>query len=206
MPVAANDIIQLTVEGRKDAQAILNVFTYRVAAAPSSGTVSDNITALIAELWDDPLGTWTTPWLNIMPSDYTLRAIRGQRLAPTRGAYVEVLKQTVGNIAENPIETANLSWVFIKQSETAGRWAQSPTHMLMPSMNWFTNGELNNTAGPERAVFLALVPAIVAPGDGGSYEPVIYNPGRVPNFVRITHVTEKQEVRVMRRRTVGLGI
>lgn len=206
MPVAANDIIQLTVEGRKDGQAILNMFCYRVAAAPSSGTVSDNITALIAQLWDDPLGTWFTPWLNIMPDDYTLRAVRGQRLAPTRSAYVEVLIQTVGNIAEDPIQTANMSWVFIKQSETAGRWAQSPTHMLLPSMGWASNGELTVGAATERAVFLALVPAVVAPGDGGSYEPVIFNPGRVPNFVRITHVTSKQEIRVMRRRTVGLGI
>lgn len=206
MPVAANDIIQLTVEGRKDGQAILNMFCYRVAAAPSSGTVSDNITALIAELWDDPLGTWTGPWLNIMPSDYTLRAIRGQRLAPTRSAYVEVLVQTTGLIEGNLMETANLSWVFIKQSETAGRWAQSPTHMLMPSQDWFNNGELNNFGAAVRATFLALVPQIVAPGDGGSYEPVIFNPGRQPNFVKITHVTSKQEVRVMRRRTVGLGI
>lgn len=206
MPVAANDIIQLTVEGRKDAQAILNMFCYRVAAAPSSGTVADNIDALIAELWDDPGGTWIAPWLNMMPLDYTLRAVRGQRLAPTRSAYVEELIQTVGLIEGNLLETANLSWVFIKQSETAGRWAQSPTHMLMPSQDWFTNGELNAFGAAARATFLALVPQIVAPGDGGSYEPVIFNPGRIPNFVKITHVTTKQEVRVMRRRTVGLGI
>lgn len=206
MPVAANDIILLTVEGRKDGQAVLNMFSYRVAAAPSSGTVSDNITALIAELWDDPAGTWLTPWLNLMPDDYTLRAIKGQRLAPTRSAYVEVLKQTVGNIDADQIQTANMTWVFIKQSETAGRWAQAPTHMLLPANSWYTNGELNASASTERAVFLALVPAVVAPGDGGSYEPVIYNPGRIPNFVRISHVTTKQEVRVMRRRTVGLGI
>lgn len=206
MPVAANDIVSVTVDGRKDSQTILNVFHYRCTAAPSSGSVSDNITALMNTMWDDPAGTWLTAWRNVMPNDYTLRASRGQRVAPTRSAYIEKLIQTDGLIVEDPIQTANMTWVFVKQSEVAGRWAQSPTHMLLPANSWYTNGELNNGAAPERAVLLALVPSNVIPGDGSTWEPVIFNPGRVPNFVRITHVTERQEVRVMRRRTVRVGI
>lgn len=206
MPVAANDIVTVTIDGRKDAQTILNMFHYRVAAAPSSGTVSDNIRALIDHLWDDPAGTWLTPFLTLMPDDYTLRAVRGQRVAPTRSSYIEKLIQAEGLVAFEPSQTSNLTWVFIKQSETAGRWAQSPTHMLLASTGWMSNGELNNVTGPERAVFMALVPQNVVPGDGSTWEPVIFNLGRVPNFVKITHVTERQEIRVMRRRTVRVGV
>jgi len=206
MPLAVNDIVQMTVEGRKDGQAILNVFYYRVTVAPSTGSVSDNITGLINHLWGVDTGVLEVLWTLVMPTDYTLQLARGQKISPTREAYVEVLLIDNGDIAVNPLDTANLAWVFVKQTEFAGRRGRGTTHMLLPTMDWVTNGELNAEGQAQRLALAAEVSNTQVPVSGGTFEPVLYHPGFSPNFHRITHGTVKQEVRVMRRRTVRVGI
>lgn len=206
MPVAVNDIIQTIVEGRKDGQSILNVFYYRCITAAPTGTVAANVTTLLNFLWAVDAGSFETIWTLVMPDDYTLRIVRGQKIAPTREAYIELLLVDNGDIALNPLDTPNLAWVIVKQTEVAGRKGRGTTHMLLPSMDWVTNGELNTEGAAQRTAIRDFIPQQVTPGDGASYEPVIYHPGLAPNYSRITHCTIKQEVRTMRRRTVGRGI
>jgi len=206
MPLAVNDIVQVTVEGRKDGQVLMNVFYYRVTAAPSTGTVADNITGFLNHLWAVDAGVLETLWTLVMPDDYTLQLARGQKIAPTREAYVEVLLVDGGDIDVNPIETANLAWVFVKQTEFAGRRGRGTTHMLLPTMDWVTNGELNNEGASQRVGIATEIANTQVPASGGTFEPVIYHPGFSPVAHRITHCTIKQEIRVMRRRTVRFGI
>jgi len=206
MPLAANDIIQMTVGGLKDVQNVLNIFYFRCTTPASTGTAAENLSTLIDHLWDDAVGTWYSVWLNLMPNDYTLQFIRMQVVAPTRQAYVEELQVFDGFIDVDPIQTANLSWVFLKQSALAGRRGVGPTHMLVPSMQWAQNGNLTAVNQAERTALMTLVPQVVTVAAGGVYEPVIYHPGFSPNFTRITHCTQKNEIRTMSRRTVGRGI
>jgi len=206
MPIAVNDIIQTTVVGRKDGQEILNMFYYRCTVAPSTGTPAENLSALLAHLWEVDAGVLEPSWLNCLPDDYNLRMVRGQVVAPARSAYVEYLVVDNGEINGNQLDTANLAWVFVKQTELAGRRGRGVTHMLLPATTWFANGELAAEGAGERTTLVNTIPLTVVVVAGGTYEPVIYHPGFSPAFSRITHCTIKQEVRTMSRRTVGRGI
>lgn len=206
MPLAVNDVLEMTVGGIKDGNTILNIFHFQCTVAPSTGSPAENVNAFITHLWDDPGGLWFDEWLAVMPTDWTFRFVRCQRVAPTRLAYVEVAQAVAGLAASPAIPTANLAWVFVKQSELAGRRGVGPVHMLLPSADWMTDGELNLTEQDSRTDLMNLMPNTIVVTAGGTYAPIIYHPGFSPNFTRITHVTQKQQIRTMRRRTVGRGI
>jgi len=206
MPLAVSDIVRVTVGGEKDGQSILNIFDFQVTTAPSTGTPGENIEALLQHLWNSTTGTWHDTWLACLPDDYLLRLVRGQRIAPTRSAYVENLIVSPGTIAADQMQTANLTWVFIKQTELAGRRGRGTTHMLLPATTWMLNGNLDTNGAAERDLLVNLVDDQVTVAAGGVYVPVIFHPNFSPNFSRITHATEKTEIRTMRRRTVGRGI
>jgi len=206
MPLAVNDVIQVTVIGEKDGQAVLNVFHYQCTVAPSTGTPADNMTSLVNQLWAVDAGELETLWMDVMPADYVLLAARGQRVAPTRSAYVEVALIDNGEIAADTMDTANLAWVFVKQSELAGRRGKGTTHMLLPASTWIENGRIGTEGAAARASLLGQIPNQTSPAGGGVFVPIIYHPNFSPNFSRITHCTQKSEVRTMRRRTVGRGI
>jgi len=206
MPLAVSDVVQVTIGGLQDQQTILNILHFQVTTAPSTGTPAENMNALLTHLWDDPAGIYFAPWLAIMPDSYTLQTVRAQRVAPTRSAYVEQLVVTAGTAANIAAETPNLTWGLVKQSELAGRRGKGTMHILMASHEHYTNGFLNNNGAAERSAWANLIDDQVTVAAGGVYIPVIYHPGFSPNFSRITHATIKQEVRTMRRRTVGRGI
>lgn len=206
MPIAVDSLIQTTVLGLKDQQNVLNVFWYRCTSAPSTGTVAENLEALILKLWEVDLGTMEPLWTAVMPDDYTLNAIRAQVIKPVRTAYVEKLIVDLGDLVADQIQTANLSWVFVKQSDAAGRRGKGTTHMLLPVSTWMSNGSLTGVGSADREALIAAIPQIVTVAAGGTYEPIIYHPDFSPAFSRITHCTIKSEIRTMSRRTVGRGI
>jgi len=206
MPLAINDIVQVTVEGRKDGQTLLNVFHYRCTVAPSTGTPAENIQAFLDQDWEVDTGRLEPLWTAVMPDDYNLRLVKGQRVSPTRSAYVEKFLVDNGDIAAFQMDTANLAWVFVKQTELAGRRGRGTTHMLLPGYDWILNGELSAEGATERTNLVGAIDDTIVVVAGGTYEPILYHPGFSPNFSRITHCTIKQEIRTMRRRTVGRGI
>jgi hypothetical protein len=203
---AVNDIIEMTVNQRKDGQSLQNVFHYRCTVTPSSGTERANLFSLIQFLWDVDTG-FLEPLLTVcMPDDWILQSVRAQVVAPARHSYAEQLLVDNGDLSANLLDTPNLAWVIIKQSELAGRRGRGTTHFLVPTNDWITDGELNTTNAGNRADLAnALDDHIVVPS-GGEYDPVLYHPGFSPNYSTITHTTIKSEIRTMRRRTVGRGI
>ena len=206
MPLAVNDIIQVTSIGRKEGQTWLWILHYQCTTAPSTGTPAENIAALLSFLFTAPGGPIIDGWIACNSDDTSHDVARGQRVAPTRGAYVDFLTGYFGDIAANKVDVANLSWVFVKQSDTPGRRGRGTSHMLLPTWDWVTNGVLDSDGQGARNALMAVIDDQQAPGAGGVYVPVIYHPGFSPNFTRITHCTQKPEVRTMSRRTVGRGI
>lgn len=206
MPLAVNDIIQITSIGQKEGQTILWTLHYQCTTAPSTGTPAENIQALLSFLFTSPGGPISDAWLSVNNQTTSHDRVRGQKVAPTRGAYVEMLTGYFGDIVDNQVDTANLSWVFVKQSDTPGRRGRGTSHMLLPTWDWVTNGVLDSDGQGARDNLLQVIDDQQAPGAGGVYVPVIYHPGFSPNFTRITHCTQKPEVRTMSRRTVGRGI
>lgn len=206
MPLAVSDIIQVTAFGLKDLQNVLNTWHFRCITAPSTGTEAANLFALIDHIFDDPGGTYFDAYLALMPDDYTLQSVRAQRVTPNRTAYAERLVVTAGTGVGVAIDTSNMTWVVIKQSALAGRRGKGTQHLLLQSHEWMTNGLLNNNGAAARQTYADLLDNQQSPVPGGVYQPVIYHPNFSPNFSDITHATIKQEIRTMRRRTVGRGI
>jgi hypothetical protein len=206
MPLAVNDIIQITSIGFKEAQTVLWVLHYKVITAPSTGTPANNLDALLHHMFDSPGGTLIDVWEPCNTDDTEIRRARAQVVAPSRAAYVEINVGIFGVIGVNPTDTANLSWVFVKQSEFAGRRGRGTAHMVLPTFDWVTNGELNATGQGARSNLMDVVDDNQVPALGGVYQPIIYHPGFSPNSHNITHCTQKPEVRTMRRRTVRYGI
>jgi len=206
MPLAVNDIVQVTVLQSRNNQQYMNVYHYRCSTAPSTGTPAENVAALIDHLWQVPGGTLGPLWQAINADDTFLNRVRGQVIHPTRAAYVEHLIVSSGNIDANQLETGNLAWVFVKQSEFAGRRGKGTTHMIVPASDWMQDGNLDGNGQIERDAFMAEVDDVQTVAAGGTYEPVIFHPGFSPAFHRITHTTQKPEIRTMSRRTVGRGI
>jgi hypothetical protein len=206
MPLSVNDIVQVTIGGLKDQQTVMNTVHFQCTTAASTGTPAENMASLLDHLWDNATGIWFDPWLALMPDDYTLQTVRAQRVAPTRSAYIEQLVVAAGTAVNVAAETANLTWVLVKQSELAGRRGKGTMHILLASPEHYTNGLLNVNGATPRLTWASLIDDQVTVTAGGVYVPVIFHPNFSPNFSRITHATIKQEVRTMRRRTVGRGI
>ena len=203
---AVNDIVEVTLNQRKAGQELMNVFHYKCTVTPSTGTLRGNLFSLGQFLWAVDVGLLSQLLTPCMPDDWTMQSYRAQVISPARTAYVEELLIDSGDIAANQLETANLAWVIVKQTDLAGRRGRGDTHFLLPASNWMDNGELAAEGGGARTDLRdALSTHIVVPS-GGEYDPVIYHPGFSPSSSVITHCTIKNQVRVMRRRTVGLGI
>jgi len=206
MPLAVNDIVQVTVFGQKDGNTILNVFHYQCTTAPSTGTPAENIGSLLNFLWEVDNGMLQPAWMAVHAEDYLLRAVRGQRVNPSRTAYVEQLLVDTGDIQVNTLNTSNLSWVIVKQSDTPGRRGKGTLHMVVPSTDWIIDGQLDQAGAADRTTLANLLDDQVTVPAGGVFVPVIYHPNFSPNFSRITHATIMQTIRTMSRRTVGRGI
>jgi len=206
MPLAVNDIVQVTSIGKKEGQTILWVLHYKVTVAPSTGTPADNLAGLLHGLFDAPGGLLIDPWIACNSDDTSHDRARAQVVAPTRAAYVEILTGYFGDIGDNKVDTANLTWVFLKQTEFAGRRGRGACHMVLPTWDWVTNGELDSDGQGARTALLDAVDDVSSPASGGTFQPVIYHPGFSPNSHQITHCTQMPEVRTMRRRTVRVGI
>lgn len=206
MPLAVNDIVQVIPLQEKDNQVVLNVFYYRCRVAPSSGTVAENILSLLQHLWLVPTGLLWDKYADVMADSWTFRGARGQKIAPTREAYVEMPDIGGGTVDPAGLNVSNLAWVIVKQSELAGRRGKGTLHLNLSSSDWIDSGRLAAAGNAVRVALRDFLDDAVTPAGGGEYDPVIYHPGFSPNYSRITHCTIKDTIRVMRRRTVGQGI
>lgn len=209
MSVAANDIILATFEGTCVGQRIMLTHTYRVASitAPpfDERTVCENIAERMsaggANIIEGPL-------LNAMPSNYTLTGIHVQKIWPVRFRRFSLPLAAAGAIA-NAALSANVSTCLSMHSDEAGRSQVANKHVgpLATAVGWYTGGEL--TAGYKAvldALGAALLSDITAAGWYNIVPTIFHRGDVVPKWNDIVGLVREDTVRVMRRRTVGLGI
>lgn len=208
MSVASNDIFLATLDGSANGQRIMLTATYRIVSITSppfdEKSVSEDMAARLGAGGADVL---ETAYLNCMPSNYTLNKISVQKIWPVRYRRYEEVSGNAGNIA-NVALSSNVATVLSFHSEMAGRSQVANKHIgpLATAVGWYTGGEL--TAG-YKAVLGALRNAMLLNVTAAGWytaAPTIYHPGDVvPKWNDITNGQVLDTVRVMRRRTVGLG-
>jgi hypothetical protein len=98
--------------------------------------------------------------------------------------------------------------VITKRTAFAGRWAVGSFHLGGLPQNAYVNGTLEPTFKTSVGLVAAqLLEDITIAIVGGVYEPVIVHPVAAHDGSTVLRETDVQDtLRVMRRRTVGLGI
>lgn len=205
MALPANSVIELTLQGSCLNQTILNVFHYAVKTPSSITLVTDEVAEFNDHMMTAGVGSFRNTFLACLPDNYTLDYSVAQAVYPIR-----YIRQRIGVTAAgvgDPVEAANTQVSITTQTVFAGRQFVGGKRLLASN---------NNALGGKWAgSYLALVQGFademlveqtVTTG-GGVYIPVIWHkPPGSGGVNQIIRAFVQPEVRVIRRRTVGLGI
>jgi len=206
MALTAGDILQVSLRGTLFEQRMLTVLHYRVITGSASGTVYGDVLS-----WAQYFGGLTGAgqlldlYLATCCPEYLLEQVRVQRVAPDRSAYAVENVNAFGTHA-NACRTANLSCSITKRGNGGGRWATGRVQMPgLPSDN-VVDGEI---AVGAQVDYVNLGNQFAAnqnnAGITQTVQPVIFNPGRTPNWVEILNWLPQTTARTMHRRTLRLG-
>jgi len=207
MPLALNDVLQVSLRGTLFGQRILNILHYSV-----------NVTALgITQLQLDDIAVGLSAstgsvdvvglMLATVTADYTMDSVRVQRVAPTRTIYSEALPGLPGTLA-GTANTANIACSLTKRGANAGRMGQGRFQLAgLPAAAWIGGSlDVATYAGGLSAFRDALMTSFNPPNFAMVLAPCIYNPSAgTPHFQPISSILVKESARTMHRRTLFLG-
>lgn len=209
VPVAGEKIL-VTLVGELFGQTTMNTFWYEITDAGSSAS-NQNIQnrlldglSVIAGLFDKA----TT----CMPDNWEGKEVWAQTIYPTR--FAKTIRTFAVPGSDQAATTANVAAVIVRRGNLANRHNVGTVHIPISSaISSVDNGlivipsALNTALGLLSQVMLDQITAGTGVGDS-EFSPVLVDttfPG-AGNSVLITNTSVKRTVRVMRRRTVGLGI
>lgn len=187
-------------------QRCLNVLHY-VVETETSETVPAVEAEQLAIAADAAL---QTDFLNCLGTNCQLTEVVAQCIRDTLGNRFarQVLAVDAAGTGPAHSDQPNIAGVITKRTNFAGRWAVGSFHMPGVPINTADQG-VWEPGGYKSAlgVLAAELLESITTASGGVYAPVLYHPTGVPTWTTPLHATEVQDqVRVMRRRTVGLGI
>lgn len=200
---AVGQIYRTQIRGRLNGQRIVSILDYRLEVIPAP-TVVTAVYAYMSGL-HVVAGGLKDKYKGCTPSNYILDEIGYQCIYPVRivQQFTAVAEFGLAGLAD----TSNVQQAIEKRGEKATRYAVGGMHPPVGTqVTNFTAGLLTNG---QKVVLQALADEIPNQlGDGVTtltLRPVIYNRSFIPNYTYITECRIKDTVRVMRRRTVGVG-
>lgn len=199
------EIVSVTYWGTLFAQRVMNVLHYRVSISSTDPSYVGAAAKLAGAMYSG-VQSPGLPMLDAQGPEYQLDEVRVQRLSPARERYVSSNAGLPGTYA-GACTSPNVTAVLIKKSASVSRHGLGTFHLPGIPAAGYAAGYLTapyqikmNAIGarlvnPVQPVLEALVvnPVIWTPADGLVYYP-------------ITGTTLVTTLRIMRRRTVGLGI
>lgn len=203
------DIALVTAKGTLAGQTILNTFTYRCIDIGIDFGIEANVAMddLVDAIVDPDPGLHTR-LLDVMPSNYTLNYWTAQIIAPVRVYRFTGDTLDSAGASGSAASTANLASVITRRGAFANRRNQGSLHVPYPDLLTET------TPGLISAAFLTDLNLLAAnmlltkttPVHGCVFKPVLYNPGATPAYSDLVAAFAQDTIRVMRRRTVRVGI
>jgi len=206
MALPANAIIAFTYRGTLLNQTTLNTVHYRVSNPSNIPTVKEEMEEFIKRFTAVGPNDILTAYKQATPDNLFIRQAVLQPVYPTR--YRRVVANLTQQGATDPTEVSNIQAAITFATAKAGRnqiggirLPQTPTNAQGGS--WIP--AWTNTLDIVGDVFSTL---LVAGLGGGSYQPVIFHrsPNANPRWDDITDYLIQPTTRVIRRRTVGVGI
>lgn len=204
-------ILELTYRTRVLNQTCLNVLHYAVETPATTTLVQHEQDIFINHLLTEANGQ-KTRFLQLLAPNCTLVELRAQFifLSRWRASAVEI-NEPGTNDDQGPCTAPNVSAVFTKLGEEANRQNIGSFHMPGVGEGAYTGGTLSNpylTKMNDLAFEMARL--ITIPGNGGVYHPVLVTRPTLENPIQTSRrwfdYNVQETLRVMRRRTVGLGI
>lgn len=207
MALPANSVIECAFVGRLSGQRVLNLFHYRVLTpAPTTVTPAAELDQLLAILADPGVGSIKGFYLAAVPNNYTLEQITVQGIRPIRlrRQFTPINEAGFGGTATTPNVQASITAVtnFGGRDQVGGqRVPASPTNAT--GGNW--TGPYVSTLGNLASAWKQDVDNV---GLGSKYRRVIFHRKQqgVNEWTDIQDMFPQPTSRVIRRRTVGVGI
>ncbi len=209
----SSDILELKVNGSLFGQKMINVFHYRLVNLPTDPDYFNTLTAFLSGM---STASFKSTFLACCPSDYTLVNMTAQRVSPERDVYeIQYFLVPGTGAAANPAQDANA--VITKQTDHVGQHVAGVItnkggtgSVHMPGIPSTAGAAGLITAGYSTTldVFGAAMIAPYSPISGGDWQPCIWHRKDTPqpSSHDLRTFTTQQEIRIMRRRTVGQGI
>lgn len=206
MALPLNAVIEAAYVGRCNLQTIMSVFHYRVANISTIQGTNEELEEFRQRFGTLGVGSQLVNYLNVMPSNYTLTLVTAQAIIPFRSRK-NVQSNSIGGTNANAASTSNLQASITLTTALGGRDQVGGKRLLLPD-GTYEDGLVNDQ---QQQLMYALGGNFVAPitaiQGGGVYNPCIWHrafPLNPPSDV-VGFITQRT-VRVIRRRTVGVGV
>lgn len=210
-------VLQATIRGKLHGQTVMNVFHWRWDQGATPITDGQAFLNQIHAALDVAGGHWSL-YAEIVPTTWTLGVVDYQWIVPTRFRKVSAIPGQANGL-NTASTTANLAVVTEFNGDKAGKRFQCVKHYPGVGGTNIVNGLLNpNVVGAMQDFGLKYLDPVVS-GDG-LLMPIVYGRPRagftdsdgvvhppLPELKTVlTGLDPKNTVRVVRRRTVGVGI
>lgn len=213
MPVGG--IVRIAINGNIFAQKMITNFWYRVRTASANPNILNELNDLVSFFKVNAAGPYTS-YKNCIPQDWVGETIDGQYFAP--GLSVARKNDiSADNGGRGATTSTNLASVVTKSTELGGRSQIGSFHLPGVATDDQVAGELILGLKTALGTFGSkALNVLTEPFGGGVYEPVIVhipvdplNPDkklpRLSTATLMTGTSVQETIRVMRRRTVGVG-
>lgn len=207
-PISVGDIVQVVCESRVLNQVCLNVLYYRARKALPAISYAEGIDLLNQAVGGASEASIKAQMVPLMGDNTKFIRVQAQRVYPTRDLYYR-LTMTRDGMAPTVCNASNIAAVITKRGLTAGRGKAGSFHLAGLTDQHYALGSLTEE-GTDLMERLAdkLNDPLVSDGGEFVFEPGMFTPGAGAglNWNYIGACDVQPTVRVMRRRTVGLGI
>lgn len=209
-PIISGDIIQVVFRTIVQEQTCLNVLHFKITQPVGQPSFTSDMELLFTCVDPATAGSVGQTFRSAIATNATIQDITLQRVSPTRDFYMRFPIGLAGISTVGECTATNVSGVITKQSEKPGRGRSGSFHIPGIGQNGYSAGRLTNAY---RAEILPLQDALKE----DLIDPVTSDHLGVPGmfhpsaplgqqFQQVVATSIQSTLRVMRRRTVGVGI
>jgi hypothetical protein len=199
------DIVSVTFGGTLFSQRVMNVLHYRVSISSDSPSYVEASRRVAFAMQQGMVSPGLT-MLAAQAPEYVLDWVRVQKVNAARERYVQYSVGNPGTYA-GVCTSPNVSAVLLKKSESVSRRGLGTFHLPGLPQEGYVGGYLTPAYQEKmNAIGATLLNPVTPVNDAVTVQPVIWTPADGLVYYPITATTLITTLRIMRRRTVGLGI
>lgn len=206
-PIGTGSLIEVRVTTEVAGQSCLNVlhYTVRAGAAPITNGPAYLDAINVLALNDDGLWPLVLRMTGRMADPAVIRSVASQAVFPTRYRAVTRTSDRPG-VAEEPAMPPNVALTITKATDSGARGSTGAFHLAGAPLSAATAGRWSLGYIGGTATLASLLFASFTPVDGlGTLDPVLWRRTPPGGTRPVVTTIIQPTVRVMRRRTVGVG-